>query len=82
MDSNERIKNPSPVEDLTYEEAFEELEQITSILESGEQSLDQVLTLFERGQSLLKRCSELLDEAELKVQKILGDELSEFISDE
>lgn len=69
-----------PVEELTYEEAFNELESVVNLLE-GEGSrnpLDDAMALFERGQALARRCSELLEEAELKVRQLSGDELTEF----
>jgi exodeoxyribonuclease VII small subunit len=69
---------PKPVEALTYEEAFAELETIVAALESGERPLEEAMTLFERGQSLTKRCAELLDKAELRVQKLTGDSLVDF----
>lgn len=67
------------VEELTYEQAFEELEGIIMALEAGEHKLEEALTLFERGQALAVRCGLLLDEAELKVQQLNADgELSDF----
>jgi exodeoxyribonuclease VII small subunit len=33
------------------------------------------MALFQRGQELAKYCAQQLDQAELKVQKIAGDEL-------
>lgn len=62
-----------PVEELTYEEAFEELQAVVSELESGELPLDQSLALFERGQALSKRCSTLLEDAELKLKELVPD---------
>jgi exodeoxyribonuclease VII small subunit len=47
-------------------------------LEANEYPLEQALQLFERGQELARRCAALLDEAELKVQQIIGDELVNF----
>jgi exodeoxyribonuclease VII small subunit len=67
-----------PVEGLTYERAYEQLEQVVSVLESGEYSLEISLTLFERGQALARYCSELLDQAELKVQQVSGESLVDF----
>ena len=67
-----------PVEDLTYEEAFAELESIVNSLEGEQSPLDDAMSLFERGQALIKHCSELLDGAELKVRQLSGDELTEF----
>lgn len=61
------------VENLSYEEAFEELGTIVTDLEAEVNNLDAALKLFERGQELAKHCSELLNKAELKV-KVLTDE--------
>jgi len=69
---------PKPINKLTYEEAFAELESIVAALETGEQPLEEALSLFERGQGLTKRCGELLDDAELKVSKLSGDKLEPF----
>lgn len=71
-----------PIEALTYEEAFAELETIVAALESGERPLEESMTLFERGQALSKRCIELLDKAELKVQALVGGTLSNFEEDQ
>lgn len=70
--------DPKPIETLTYEEAFAELEKIVAALESGERPLEESMTLFERGQALTKRCAELLDKAELKVQTLVGESLEDF----
>jgi len=67
-----------PIDKLTYEQAYAELEAVVSALETGEQSLDEALALFERGQGLSKRCVELLDKAELKIQKLSGETLEPF----
>ena len=67
-----------PMDALSYEEAFAELEKIVAALESGEHPLEESMTLFERGQALTKRCSELLDKAELKVQALVGESLTDF----
>lgn len=67
-----------PIEKLTYEDAFAELEEIVAALESGEQPLDESLSLFERGQKLSKHCTELLARAELKVLELSGEMLVPF----
>ncbi|TLN07412.1 exodeoxyribonuclease VII small subunit [bacterium] len=59
-----------PVDELTYEEAFAELESIVAALENSQQALEESLALFERGQALAKRCADLLDSAELRVQQV------------
>jgi len=69
----------TPVEELNYEQALEELETIVASLESGEHPLDEALALFERGQTLYLRCTELLDKAELKVKQLTEEgELKDF----
>ena len=77
-----KSSSPKPVEELTYEEAFAELESIVSIMEGEQNLLEDAMSLFERGQALVKRCSELLDGAELKVRKLSGDALVEFKGEE
>ena len=77
-----RSSAPKPVEELTYEEAFAELETIVNVLEEEQNPLEDAMSLFERGQALVKRCSELLDGAELKVRKLSGDALVEFEGEE
>jgi exodeoxyribonuclease VII small subunit len=67
-----------PIENLSYEEAFSELEKIVDVLESGERPLEESMNLFERGQALTKRCGELLDKAELKVKELAGEEFTDF----
>ena len=69
----------TPIEELTYEQAFAELEAIVTAMEADEQTLADAMAQFERGQALARHCTELLDKAELKVQQISSEgELSDF----
>lgn len=68
----------TPLEQLSYEQAFNELESIVAELEGHDRTLDETLALFERGQSLARYCATLLDKAELRVQQISGEELVDF----
>ncbi len=68
-----------PVEQLTYEQAFKQLERIVAVLESSEYSLEDSLRLFERGQTLAQVCAEMLDTAELKVKQLSGDVLTDLV---
>jgi len=63
--------NFKPLEELSYEEALQELEELAQTLESGENDLKKTLLYFERGQDLASYCISLLDEAELKVEEVL-----------
>jgi len=66
------------VDEMTYEQAFTALEEVVSLLETEKHSLEQALTLFERGQALARRCTVLLDQAELRVQQLNGDVQTPF----
>lgn len=68
----------TPVEDLTYEQALNELERIIQDLEADEHTLEETLSMFERGQALAQYCAKLLEEAELKIQELSGDNLVDF----
>lgn len=68
----------TPIDLLSYEQAFSELESVVHALESGEHALDIVLKLFDRGQALAKHCAALLDQAELKIQAIDNQGLVDF----
>jgi exodeoxyribonuclease VII small subunit len=69
-------------EDLTYEEAFAELESVVAALESEQRPLNEAIALYERGQILAKHCAGLLEKAELKVRQLSGDTLIEFEGEE
>ena len=71
-------KTQKPVEELSYEEALAELEGIVSALEGGQGQLEESIKLFERGQALAARCGVLLEAAELKVKRIVGEDVIPF----
>jgi exodeoxyribonuclease VII small subunit len=78
MPKSSSKKTERSVEELTYEEALAELEEIVSALEGEQSQLDESIRLFERGQALAARCSTLLEAAELKVKQVAGDEIIPF----
>jgi exodeoxyribonuclease VII small subunit len=59
----------TPIE-LTYEQAFSELESIVEAMESEQLPLDKAMKLFERGQVLSQYCTSLLDNAELRIKEL------------
>ena len=69
------MPEPTPVDQLSYEAAFAELESIIATLEANQRPLDEAMALFERGQALTTRCAALLDQAELKIRQLSGEEL-------
>lgn len=60
----------SKIDDLTFEQAFSELEGNVHKLEAGGLTLEEGMALFERGQALAAHCNKQLDEAELKIEQI------------
>jgi len=65
-----KTPKPQPIEGLTFEQAFKELEEHVQLLESGDLPLEESMALFERGQALTAYCAKLLDAAELKIEQI------------
>jgi exodeoxyribonuclease VII small subunit len=61
---------PQLIENLTFEQAFAELEEAVRALERGDLPLEESLALYERGQELAAYCAKLLDDAELKITQI------------
>lgn len=62
-----------PLQDLSFEEAFEQLHETVQALEAGDLTLAQSLALFERGMRLTNLCESLLDNAELHVRQVVAD---------
>jgi len=69
-----------PVEELSYEEAYEELNQIVTQLELENLTLESTISLFERGQVLAQHCTGILDKTELRIQQISGEKVVDFES--
>jgi exodeoxyribonuclease VII small subunit len=59
---------------MDFEAAFSELEENVAQLENEELPLEKALETYERGQLLARRCADLLEAAELKVQTLSGDQ--------
>ena len=57
-------------DELTFETAQRELEQIVERLERGEASLDEAIALWERGEELYRFCRERLDAAHGKIEDL------------
>ena len=58
------------MEDMSFEDAIQELETIIDKLESGEVPLDETIALYDRGSELKKYCELKLQTAEEKIQRI------------
>lgn len=70
------------VENLSFEESLNELENIVRKLESGNDNLENAISDYEKGNQLLKHCELRLNEAKLKVEKIVKDKNGEAKTEE
>lgn len=55
---------------MSFEQSLARLDEIVRHLEKGDLPLDDSLSLFEEGTGLIRRCGNLLDEAEQKLVKL------------
>jgi len=62
---------PEPSEELSYEAALARLESLLDAMEEGEVPLAALVEKFSEGNALLKICEERLQEAELKIEKLM-----------
>ncbi|MCX7626103.1 MAG: exodeoxyribonuclease VII small subunit [Candidatus Sumerlaeaceae bacterium] len=64
-------KQHVPVDELSLDKCFEELEAIVETLERGNISLEESLRLFERGMALSRRCMKELEAIEQRIEMIV-----------
>lgn len=62
----------TPVGELGYEQARDELVEVVRVLEQGGLDLDASLALWERGEALATRCEEHLAGARTRVENALA----------
>jgi len=78
-DKNKNIpQTQNSIDQMTYEEAFTELEKLIFSLENEKQSLEESLAMYESGQLLARHCAKLLDHAELRIHQISGENIIPF----
>ena len=69
------------LEDLSFEEAMENLEKVVNDLETGKLSLDESVKRFEEGMSLSKHCNDILDKAEKQINILVENEKGEIVEE-
>jgi exodeoxyribonuclease VII small subunit len=57
---------------MDFEKKLSRLEEIVHKMEKGELALEESLKLFEEGVKLSRECHTQLNEAEVKVKKLVG----------
>src|SRR5688572_24794191 len=58
------------VEDGAFEETLSALELVVEHLERGRLTMDQSIAWYETGLGLMRRCSQLLEQAELRISAL------------
>ena len=59
------------INNMTFEQAMEELETVVRQLESGKIKLDEAVAVYERGVKLKNFCEEKLKSAKSKIDKLV-----------
>lgn len=65
------MSDGADIAELSFEQALAELERIVGQLESGQAPLEDSIALYERGALLKAHCESRLEQARLKVEKIV-----------
>jgi exodeoxyribonuclease VII small subunit len=66
------VSDHRPVEDLSYEQAREELVEVVRRLEGGGTNLEDSLALWERGEKLAGVCQSWLDGAKKRLDDAIA----------
>ncbi|MDA8354459.1 MAG: exodeoxyribonuclease VII small subunit [Firmicutes bacterium] len=67
-----------PLQELSFEEAMERLEDVVNRLENGEVPLEESIRLFEEGMKLSRYCGAKLEKMEQQVE-ILARENGDWV---
>ncbi len=65
--NQEKTESVPAEQELSLEEAFEQLDSIMEQLEQGETKLEDSFLLYQKGMQLLKQCNESIDRVEKKL---------------
>lgn len=63
-----------PTEQLSFEQARDELARVVARLEASGNSLEESLALWERGEQLVAICQHWLDQAKERIEKVRGEQ--------
>ena len=69
------------LEELSFEEAIENLEKVVNDLETGKLTLDESVKRFEEGINLSKHCNAILDKAEKQINILVENDNGEMVEE-
>jgi exodeoxyribonuclease VII small subunit len=61
------------MEEMKYEEAVHQLEEIVQKMENGDYSIDEIAVQLQTAQRLIKSCKDKLTKTEQEIQKIQAE---------
>jgi exodeoxyribonuclease VII small subunit len=76
---NKKKINENNINNLSFEEALEELENITESFEDGDSTLENAVNLYNRGVVLKKHCEKKLKEAKKKIDEVKDNNVNSTI---
>jgi exodeoxyribonuclease VII small subunit len=62
---------------MSFEDSMARLEEISQILSSQKINLDQMIELYEEGSALKEHCASRLEEAKMKIEKVITNKTSQ-----
>ena len=63
------------IEGMSFEEAYEKLNEIVNKMENSEVSLDESIKYYETGILLKNHCEKKLKNAEVKIKKVISNKI-------
>jgi len=77
-----KVVEPKAPEELSFEQALDELDGLVRKMESGELGLDDSIAAYRRGAQLARHCQARLSAAEQEIRKLDNDVLKALEPDE
>lgn len=68
------VEHGSEENELSFEEAMNQLEQIVERLEEGDVPLEEAITIYKQGMELSKLCHDKLKNVEEQLAQIITDD--------
>ncbi len=75
-------EQPTPILPDTFEEAYADLQEIVSKMESGQMTLEDSLSAYQHGDALLQFCQKKLSDVEQQVQILNKQQLEPYQADD
>ena len=69
-----KTEQSSQTDQPSLEVRLKRLQEIETLLDRGELSIDDQLKIYEEGMMLAQQCTEDLEQAELKVRQLSGED--------